>query len=140
VRVLDRAPAASTGDGAMGACVMMPEACPQCGTLWDRGAHTCWNCRYDKAAAVVSADDQQTAPRKRRAKPDPAPARDGTRADPLPNEPRTELGYARRLIAVYGDRLRYVPAWRCWLIWDGTRWARDGTGQAPRWMKSIAAG
>ena len=27
-------------------------------------------------------------------------------ADPMPDEPRTELGYARRLIAVYGDRLR----------------------------------
>ena len=59
-------------------------------------------------------------------------------ADPMPDEPRTELGYARRLIHVYGDRLRYVPAWRRWLIWDGTRWAHDSTGQAARWMKAIA--
>ena len=59
-------------------------------------------------------------------------------ADPMPAEPRTELGYARRLIHVYGDRLRYVPAWRRWLIWDGTRWAHDSTGQAARWMKSVA--
>ena len=58
--------------------------------------------------------------------------------DPLPAEPWTELGFARRLIAVYGDRLRYVPAWRRWLVWDGTRWAHDSTGQAPRWMKVIA--
>lgn len=58
--------------------------------------------------------------------------------DPLPAEPRTELGYARRLIDVYGDRLRYVPAWRRWLVWDGTRWAADATGQAARWMKVIA--
>ena len=56
-------------------------------------------------------------------------------ADPLPDEPRTELGYARRLIHVYGDRLRYVPAWRRWLVWDGQRWAHDATGQAARWMK-----
>jgi putative DNA primase/helicase len=59
-------------------------------------------------------------------------------ADPLPGEPKTELGYARRLISVYGDRLRYVPAWRRWLVWDGKRWAHDTTGQAHRWMKAIA--
>ena len=58
--------------------------------------------------------------------------------DPLPGEPKTELGYARRLIHVYGDRLRYVPAWRRWLVWDGRRWAHDATGQAQRWMKVIA--
>ena len=59
-------------------------------------------------------------------------------ADPLPDEPRTELGYARRLVRVFGDRLRYVPAWRRWLVWDGQRWAHDTTGQAARWAKVIA--
>jgi putative DNA primase/helicase len=58
--------------------------------------------------------------------------------DPLPREPKTELGYARRLIAVYGDRLRFVPAWNRWLVWNGKRWEHDSTGQAPRWMKVIA--
>jgi putative DNA primase/helicase len=58
--------------------------------------------------------------------------------DPLPDEPMTELGYAHRLILVYGGRLRYVPAWRRWLVWDGKRWAHDSTGQAARWMKSVA--
>ncbi len=58
--------------------------------------------------------------------------------DPLPGEPWTELGYARRLIQVYGDRLRYVPAWRRWLVWDGRRWVHDATGQAQRWAKVIA--
>ena len=58
--------------------------------------------------------------------------------DPMPGEPRTELGYAHRLIYVYGSRLRYVPAWRRWLVWDGRRWAHDTTGQAPRWAKVIA--
>jgi putative DNA primase/helicase len=59
-------------------------------------------------------------------------------ADPMPAEPKTELGYAKRLVVVYGNRLRYVPAWRRWLVWDGQRWAHDGSGQASRWMKSIA--
>jgi putative DNA primase/helicase len=58
--------------------------------------------------------------------------------DPAPGEPWTELGYARRLIRVYGGKLRYVPAWNQWLAWDGHRWAADTTGQAPRWMKVIA--
>jgi putative DNA primase/helicase len=64
--------------------------------------------------------------------------RSGNLADPLPEEPKTELGYARRLIQVYGSQLRYVPAWRRWLVWDGKRWAHDTTGQAARWMKSVA--
>jgi putative DNA primase/helicase len=61
--------------------------------------------------------------------------------DPLPNEPRTELGYAHRFVAVYGDQVRFVATWAAghqWLIWDGCRWAADTTGQAKRWMKTIA--
>lgn len=58
--------------------------------------------------------------------------------DPLPGEPWTELGYGHRLRAVYGDRLRYVPAWRRWLVWDGKRWGHDATGQAQRWAKVTA--
>ena len=59
-------------------------------------------------------------------------------ADPLPDEPMTELGYARRLIEVYGSKLRFVVAWNRWLIWDGTRWGPDTDGQVQRWMKVIA--
>lgn len=59
-------------------------------------------------------------------------------SDPMPDEPWSEYGYARRLVHLYGDRLRYVPAWRRWLVWDGTRWAHDTTGQSARWMKSVA--
>ena len=55
-----------------------------------------------------------------------------------PGEPRTDLGYARRLVRVFGGRLRYVPAWHRWLTWDDTRWPPDATGQPARWMKSVA--
>jgi putative DNA primase/helicase len=58
--------------------------------------------------------------------------------DPLPDEPLTELGYARRLVTLFGDQLRYVPAWRRWLVWDERRWSHDVTGQATRWMKVIS--
>ncbi len=60
--------------------------------------------------------------------------------DPAPGEPYTQLGHARRLVAAFGDQLRHVVAWRRWLIWDGTRWAADITGQAHRWAKQVARG
>lgn len=61
--------------------------------------------------------------------------------DPLPDEPRTELGYARRFVDVFGGQLRFVATWsqgHQWLIWDGRRWSADTTGQTKRWMKVIA--
>ena len=64
----------------------------------------------------------------------------GALNDPCPGEPWTELGYAKRLIKVYGRWLRYVPTWNQWLIWDGRRWAADMTGQVCRCMKLIARG
>jgi len=41
------------------------------------------------------------------------------------SELHTDVGNARRLAAAYGEVLRYVPAWKAWLIWDGSRWVRD---------------
>jgi putative DNA primase/helicase len=61
-----------------------------------------------------------------------------TSVDPLPSEPWTELGHAHRLVHVYGDQLRYVTSWGKWLVWDGRRWALDGSGQVARWAKTIA--
>lgn len=81
--------------------------------------------------AELTSDDRGGKP--------PAAAVTST-ADPLPDEPKTELGYARRLIEVRGGELRYIPAWRRWLVWDGGRWAHDTTGKAARWMKIIARG
>lgn len=59
-------------------------------------------------------------------------------ADPDPFEPKTELGYANRLIHIYGDQLRYIQAWRRWYVWTGTHWTQDTTGQVARWTKAIA--
>jgi putative DNA primase/helicase len=56
------------------------------------------------------------------------------------HEPFTDLGNARRLVAAHGHRIRYVPMWRRWLIWDGTRWADDDTGQVWRCAKHVARG
>lgn len=59
-------------------------------------------------------------------------------ADPCPFEPFTELGATRRLVATYGGLLRYVPLWRSWLVWDGTRWKDDSLGAAQCCAKFIS--
>lgn len=40
---------------------------------------------------------------------------------------RTDLGNAERFVARHGGGVRYLPAWRKWLLWDGKRWAIDET-------------
>lgn len=47
-------------------------------------------------------------------------------------ERTTDLGNARRLVRLFGDRIRYVHTWGAWLIWDGTRWVKDETGEIHR--------
>lgn len=50
----------------------------------------------------------------------------------------TDLGNARRFIAQYADRVRHCAALRNpWLVWDGTRWAPDETGEVVRMSKNV---
>lgn len=44
-------------------------------------------------------------------------------------------GNACRLIALYGENLRYCHSFKKWLVWDGMRWAVDDTDQAYRLAK-----
>lgn len=52
----------------------------------------------------------------------------------------TDLGNARRLIAAHGEDLRWISQWgkHPWLVWSGTRWARDFTGETQRRAKHTA--
>lgn len=91
----------------------------------------------DRAADIMAAAGIAPGrPGKGRARTLPPPG--GPASDPLPAEPWTQLGYAHRLVAVHGSGLRYVPAWKTWLAWDGKRWAHDETGIAYRKAKLIA--
>lgn len=47
----------------------------------------------------------------------------------------TDYGNAERLVNVHGDDLRYVHAWRSWLVWDGKVWRKDSTGEVMRRAK-----
>ena len=51
----------------------------------------------------------------------------------------TDLGNARRLVARHGENLRFVATWNQWLVWDGTRWRRDATGEVYRLAKETVA-
>jgi putative DNA primase/helicase len=68
---------------------------------------------------------------------DPGMAADGEarkRVDLLP-QLHNDSGNAERIIALYGEDLRYCHAFRKWLVWDGMRWAVDDTDQARRLAK-----
>lgn len=58
---------------------------------------------------------------------------------PLRIEHATDLGNARRLAARHGDELRYCHPWRSWLVWNGQRFRRDGTGEIDRRAKHTVA-
>lgn len=47
----------------------------------------------------------------------------------------TDLGNAKRLIALHGDDLRYCHPWSKWLAWDRSRWKVDNTGEVRRRAK-----
>ncbi len=61
--------------------------------------------------------------------PAPSPLENRTRASSpriaVDQNPLTDVGNARRLVAGYRDEIRWVPSWKCWLVWDGHRWCRD---------------
>jgi putative DNA primase/helicase len=59
---------------------------------------------------------------------------------------RSDLGNAERFVDMFGDRVRWCPARKTWMIYDGKRWAWDERGhvvklahQAARSIHSDAA-
>jgi putative DNA primase/helicase len=64
-----------------------------------------------------------------------APADDGGDKTDLLRYLHADSGNAERLIALYGNDLRFCHAFRKWLVWDGMRWAVDDTDQARRLAK-----
>ena len=48
----------------------------------------------------------------------------------------TDLGNARRLVRLHGEDIRYVHAWRSWLVWEDGRWQRDKDAAVERMAKA----
>jgi putative DNA primase/helicase len=36
--------------------------------------------------------------------------------------PRTDLGSSRAFLDLFGENLRFVEAWKCWIVWEDGRW------------------
>jgi putative DNA primase/helicase len=66
------------------------------------------------------------------------PAADSSVPTIVVPEGQTDLSNARRLIELYGERIRFCHPWRKWLIWDSHRWAVDADGAVERMAKSVA--
>lgn len=49
----------------------------------------------------------------------------------------TDLGNAERLVFYHGKDIRYCHTWKCWMIWDGTRWAMDKTDSIKKRAKDV---
>jgi putative DNA primase/helicase len=54
--------------------------------------------------------------------------------------PWSDLGNGRRLVQAHGERLRYVHAWKRWLVWDGTRWIISEGDEVIRLMNDVLEG
>jgi putative DNA primase/helicase len=50
----------------------------------------------------------------------------------------SELWAAREFVDSHLDRLRWVPQWGSWVVWDGKHWKRDEMGTAYRWAQETA--
>ena len=51
----------------------------------------------------------------------------------------TDLGNAKRLVARHGNRLHYCHSRKKWLLYDGTRWKWDDSGEVLRLAKDTVA-
>ncbi len=57
-----------------------------------------------------------------------------------PREHHTDLGNAKRLVARFGDILRYCFLEKGWRVWNGTLWTRDESGEVSRLAKKTVMG
>ena len=60
-----------------------------------------------------------------------------SRFKPKPKNP-TDVGNAERLIATYGNDIRYVYEYRSWIHWDDNIWVTDENGHMDRLAKQVA--
>jgi putative DNA primase/helicase len=50
----------------------------------------------------------------------------------------TDTGNAERFEQNWKDRIRYIPSWKKWLLWDGTRWVKDDSNLIMELAKETA--
>lgn len=52
--------------------------------------------------------------------------------------PRTDLGNSQRFVLRHGLNCRYIPSFKSWFVWDGSRWQRDDLGLVRELAKDTA--
>jgi len=116
---------------------------PPKGDLWDwietGGTRARLTEIVEKTVAVdpQTVDAAQPTRRRERSREEPrAPSASPAAVQPvnatnLLTQMLNDTGNADRLIAFRGTELRYCPALRKWLVWDGRRWAVDGQRSHP---------
>ena len=52
----------------------------------------------------------------------------------------TDAGNAKLLVRQFSTRLRHVPGWDRFIVFDRIRWRLDDTGEVDRMAKAVAAG
>lgn len=50
----------------------------------------------------------------------------------------TDVGNAKRLVKLFGDRIRYCHPQRAWYVWTGARWEQDALGAVMEMAKEAA--
>ena len=50
----------------------------------------------------------------------------------------TDVGNSQRLAARHGQDLRFCHMWKVWMVWTGTSWREDSTGEVERRAKETA--
>lgn len=56
---------------------------------------------------------------------------------PLIQRPFTDSGNGEWLVDAFGDRIRYVSAWKKWFVFDGIRWKPDETEELRRMALAV---
>jgi P4 family phage/plasmid primase-like protien len=56
----------------------------------------------------------------------------------LDDSGKTDNANSDRFVTMFGDRLRYCPEWKSWLVWDGKRWSRESNHSAAHYGKRYA--
>ena len=89
----------------------------------------------DAPKSVSEPGDARNKTEKSKKKTDTSPKDTSTDATPIH---LTDYGNCQRLVKRFGARLRYVPAWDKWLVWDKKRWRPDDDGLIMRLAKDTA--
>lgn len=55
-----------------------------------------------------------------------------------PTHELTDVGNAYRFVDQHGDRVRWCPAMKSFLLWDGKRWAKDECGEVVKLAQETA--